>query len=50
VLSFSGRWPRRLRAELGGSPVPVEREPNGTIVLRLDLAGGTAHELLIRGR
>jgi hypothetical protein len=37
-------------AELDGSPVPVERGPNGTISLRLDLAAGTAHELLIRGR
>ena len=50
VLSFSDRWPRRLHAELDGSPVPVERAPDGSIALRLDLAGGTAHELLIRGR
>jgi hypothetical protein len=50
VVTFSDRWPARLRAEFDGSPVPFERGPNGTISLRLDLAARTAHELLIRGR
>jgi hypothetical protein len=50
VLSFSDRWPERLRALLDGSRVPVDRRPDGSIALRLDLAAGTAHELVIRGR
>jgi hypothetical protein len=50
VVSFSDRWPERLRARLDGSPVPIDRRPDGSIALRLDLAAGTAHELLIRGR
>jgi hypothetical protein len=50
VLRFSDRWPEGLRARLDGVSVPVERAPDGSIALRLNLAGSGPHDLVIRGR